>query len=109
MKPVLIIALLAVMSAFGDLFIKLAGQGPKFIDLKWFIIGAVLYTSTIFGWFYVMKHIELSSVGVIYAIMTILLLVTIGVVYFHEKLNGYEIVGSLIAIVSIILLSRFSS
>jgi drug/metabolite transporter (DMT)-like permease len=55
-----------------------------------------------------MKHIKLSSLGVIYSLTTVLLLVAIGVFYFHEKLNIYEIIGIVAAIVSVILLSRFA-
>ena len=108
MNPIFIVIFLSVIGAVGDFFIKLAGHGPKFIDIKWFIVGSVFYISTIFGWFYVMKHIKLSSLGVIYSVSTILLLTAIGVFYFHEKLNIWEIIGIITAITSVILLSRFS-
>mgnify|MGYP001612833759 CR=1 FL=1 len=108
MNPILIVAFLAVVGVAGDFFIKLAGHGPKFIEIKWFIIGLLIYASTAFGWFYVMKHIKLSSLGVIYSLTTVLFLVAIGVFYFHEKLNIYEIIGIITAIVSVILLSRFT-
>lgn len=108
MNPIIIVAFLAVVGVIGDFFIKLSGHGPKFMDVKWFVIGSLVYISTIAGWFYVMKHIKLSSLGVIYSLTTVLLLVAIGVFYFHEKLNIYEIVGIITAIVSVILLSRFA-
>ncbi len=107
MAPVLMIVILACIGATGDFFIKLSGNGPKFIETKWFVIGALLYVSTAFGWFWVMKHIELSSLGVMYSLTTSLLLVAIGVFYFHEKLNAYEIAAILCALLSLILLSRF--
>ncbi len=107
MNPILIVAFLAVIGVVGDFFIKLAGYGTKFIEMKWFIVGAIFYLSTAFGWFYVIKHIKLSDLGVIYALTTILFLVAIGVFYFHEKLNVYEIIGIITAIISFILLSRF--
>src|SRR3989344_515226 len=108
MNPILVVVFLAIVGVIGDFFIKLSGHGPKFMDVKWFIVGSLVYISTIAGWFYVMKHIKLSSLGVIYSLTTILFLVVIGVFYFHEKLNIYEIVGIITAIVSIILLSRFA-
>ena len=98
---------MAIVGAIGDFFIKLAGNGPKFIEIKWFVVGALVYLSTAIGWFYVMKEIKLSSLGVIYSLTTVLLLVGVGVFYFHERLNIYEIFGIIMAIASVILLSRF--
>lgn len=108
MNQIFIVAFLAMVGVIGDFFIKLSGQGPKFMDVKWFVSGAFIYISTSAGWFYVMKHIKLSSIGVIYSLTTALLIVAIGVFYFHEKLNVYEIIGIITAIVSVILLSRFA-
>ncbi len=108
MWPILGVAGLAIIGVIGDFFIKLSGYGPKFIEIKWFILGFVLYASTAFGWFWVMKYIKLSSLGVVYAITTMLCLVGVGVFYFHEKLNVYEIIGILMALGSIALLSRFA-
>jgi drug/metabolite transporter (DMT)-like permease len=106
MKPVFIVALLALIGVIGDFFIKLAGGGEKYIDIKWFVFGALLYLSTSFGWFYVMKHIKFSLLGVVYSITTALLLVAIGVFYFHEKLSTYEIAGIIAAIIAVILLGK---
>ncbi len=108
MSPVFIVILLSIAGVIGDFFIKLSGSGEKFIDIKWFIIGFFIYASTAFGWFYIMKHIKISSLGVIYSLTTVLLLVAVGIFYFHEKLNIYEIIGIITAIISFILLSRFS-
>ncbi len=108
MNPIFGIILLSLAGVIGDFFIKLAGNGSKYMEAKWFVLGALVYAATAFGWFYVMKHIKLSSLGVIYSLSTVLLLVALGVFYFHEKLNVYEILGISAAIVSIILLSRFA-
>jgi len=108
MNPILLIIILSVVGVIGDTFLKTAGAGEKYIDIKWFIIGLVVYASTAFGWFYVMKHIKLSSLGVVYSVSTILLLTLVGVFYFHEKLNITEMIGIGTAILSIILLSRFA-
>jgi len=108
MNPIIIVVLLSLAGVVGDFFIKLAGNGSKYMDVKWFILGFVIYASTAFGWFYAMKHIKLSSLGVIYALSTVLLLVAVGVFYFHEKLNIREIAGITTAIISLLLLSRFA-
>jgi len=108
MYIILGIILLSGIGVLGDFFIKLSGQGSKFMDVKIFLIGLLVYALTAFGWFYVMKHIKLSSLGVIYALSTVLLLVAVGVFYFHEKLNVIEIIGIFTAVLSLILLSRFA-
>jgi len=96
------------VGVLGDYFIKMSGDSKtKYIDLKWFIIGFVLYASTAIGWFFVMKNIKLSTLGVIYGVTTIIALTIVGVLFFKEHLNIYEIIGIIAGVSSIILLSRF--
>ncbi len=102
------VILLSAMGAIGDSFIKLSGAGKIFMDVKWFIVGFVIYAATAFGWFFVMKNIKLSTLGVFYAVSTIIFLIIVGVFYFKEPLNNYEIVGIILAIVSLILLGKFA-
>lgn len=102
------IVFLSAIGVFGDFCIKLSGSGKNFMDLKWFILGFVIYGLTAFGWFFVMKNIKLSTLGVFYALSTIIFLIIVGVFYFKEPLNYYEILGIIFAIVSIILLGRFA-
>ena len=78
------------------------------MDIKWFLLGFILYALTAFGWFYVMKNIKLSTLGVFYAISTIIFLIIVGVFYFKEPLNNYEIAGVVLAILSLILLGKFA-
>jgi len=99
---------LALVGVLGDFFINLAGEGKKFIELKWFVIGFLIYASTALGWFLVMKHIKLATLGVFYAVSTIVFLVIVGTFYFKEPINAYEIVGIITAIVSLIILGRFA-
>jgi len=108
MPPILAIVLLSIVTVVGDFFIKIgADSGKGVLESKWFWAGCLVYASTAFGWFYVMKYIKLSSLGMLYSLTTALLLVALGVLYYHEKLNLYEIAGIGIAIISIYLLSRF--
>jgi drug/metabolite transporter (DMT)-like permease len=99
---------LALIGATGDFFINLAGEGKKFIDVKWFIIGFLIYASTAFGWFFVMKNIKLATLSVFYAISTLIFLVIIGTFYFKEPINSYEIIGIITAIISLMLLGKFA-
>jgi drug/metabolite transporter (DMT)-like permease len=99
---------LALIGVVGDFFIKLSGNGTKFIELKWFIIGFVIYAMTAFGWFYLMKNVKLATLGVFYSISTVLFVTILGVFYFKESINFYEIVGIVAAIISLILLGKFA-
>lgn len=108
MTYILFVIFLATVGVVGDFFIKLSGNGAKFMDVKLFVIGMLVYSSTAIGWFYAMKHVKLSYIGVLYSLTTVLLLVGIGVFYFHERMTAYEILGTVLAVFSIILLSRFA-
>ncbi len=97
---------LVIIATVGDLLIKLSSQKPGHMALL--LIAAVLYASTAFGWFFVFRHLKLADVGAYFALFSTLFLVLLGTFYFHEKLNGVEILGIALALISIILLARFS-
>ena len=98
----------SIVGVLGDYFLKLASNEDQSLKSPWFYIGFVVYASTAFGWVFVMKHLKLATVGVVYSVSMILLLTVIGVVFFRESLNGYEIAGLVMAIASLVLLMRFS-
>lgn len=99
---------LALVGVLGDSFIKASGEGAKWINWKIFLVGLLIYASTAFGWFFVLKNVKLSTLGAVYAITTVLALVAVGVFYFKESLNVYESIGIFLAIGSFILLARFA-
>ena len=68
----------------------------------------LIYASTAFGWVFVMKHLKLATIGVVYSVSMILLLTAIGVVGFRESLSAYEIAGLVMAIGALVLLMRFA-
>lgn len=98
----------SLLGVVGDYFLKLASGNENSLKTTSFYIGFVLYASTAFGWVFVMKHLKLATIGVVYSISMVLLLTAIGVVFFRESLNHYEIAGLVMAIVSLILLIRFA-
>jgi len=98
----------SVVGVVGDYFLKLASENENSMKTKWFYIGFVLYASTAFGWVFVMKYLKLATISVLYSVSMILLLTAIGVVFFRETLNYYEIAGLILAIASLILLMRFA-
>ena len=108
MNPILLIFFLSGVGVVGDVFLKLAGNGHQGMGVKWFVLGTIVYAATAVGWFYVLRHVKLSSVGVIYALASVLILVAVGVTFFHERLSLTEVIGVVAAIVAVVLLSRFA-
>jgi small multidrug resistance pump len=108
MLAVLVTIGFSVVGVVGDYFLKLASENENSMKTKWFYIGFVLYASTAFGWVFVMKYLKLATISVLYSVSMILLLTAIGVVFFRETLNYYEIAGLILAIASLILLMRFA-
>jgi small multidrug resistance pump len=98
----------SIVGVVGDYFLKLASAKEESLKSAAFYIGFVIYASTAFGWVFVMKHLKLATVGVVYCVSMVLLLTAIGVVAFKESLNGYEIAGLVMAVASLFLLTRFN-
>jgi small multidrug resistance pump len=98
----------SIVGVTGDYFLKLASESESSLKTKWFYVGFAVYASTAFGWVFVMKHLKLATIGVVYSVSMIVLLTAIGVLRFSESLNYYEIAGLAMAIGSLVLLSRFS-
>ena len=105
---ILVTVLASIIGVIGDYFLKLASDRDQPLASPWFYIGFLVYASTAFGWVFVMRHMKLATMGVVYSISMILLLMLIGVVFFRETLNAYEIAGVVMAIASMVLLMRFS-
>src|SRR4051812_36005791 len=101
---VIITIVFSIVGVVGDYFLKLASAKDESLKSPAFYVGFVLYASTAFGWVFVMKHLKLATVGVVYSISMVLLLTAVGVVVFKESLNGYEIAGLAMAVGSLLLL-----
>ena len=98
----------SVVGVVGDYLLKRASEEKIPMQSRWFYIGFVVYASTAFGWVFVMRHLKLAAIGVVYSVSMILLLTTIGIVVFREPLNRYEFAGLAMAVASLILLIRFA-
>ena len=105
---VLVVVAFSGVGVLGDYFLKLASEEPSSLRSPWFALGFIVYASTAFGWVFVMKHLKLSTIGVVYSVSMILLLTAIGVVAFRESLNAYELAGLVMAVSALVLLTRFA-
>ncbi|MBG1265227.1 EamA family transporter [Nostoc sp. WHI] len=99
---------LSLLGVIGDYFLKIASDSDTSLKTYSFFFGVIILGSTAFGWVYAMKYLKLATIGVVYSVSTIVLLALVGVAFFQESLNPYEIAGIVLAIASLVLLSAFS-
>ena len=107
LQAFIIIIALTFLATIVDYFLKNASLEAKLWQNKWFIAGCLIYAFSAFGWAFAFRYIKLATVGVVYSLATILLLTTLGVWVFGERLNFYETAGIVFAVLSIMLLARF--
>jgi undecaprenyl phosphate-alpha-L-ara4N flippase subunit ArnF len=105
---IIFILLMNLVVLAGDYFLKLAGNTDSYVHPKFFAIGMVIQILTTIGWFIAMKHMKLTTIAVYYSVSTILYLSALGIFVFQEKLNHFEIVGVVTAVLSLFLLARFA-
>lgn len=104
----LIAAGLAALGVLADYFLKLASDRAEVLRSTWFWVGLTVYAGMAGGWVYVMRHLSFTEIGIVYSVTTILLLTLVGTLVLRETLHGYEIVGVLMALGSLVLLARFN-
>lgn len=107
MFPIIVGIALSAVTVLGDVLIKTAADKAGWSGWWLLVIGAVVYGATAFGWFYVMRYDELTDVGVLYAVSTVVILFGVSGLYFKEHIAPMEIVGLVMAVVALILMLRF--
>jgi len=105
---ILVTIAFSLVGVLGDYFLKLASGREQPLRSGWFFLGFALYASTAFGWVFVMRHLKLATISVVYSVSMVLLLTAVGVVFFKESLNSYELAGIVLALASLVLLMRFA-
>ena len=106
--PLLITFAFSGIGVLGDYFLKLASESERPLMTRSFYLGFALYASTAFGWVFVMKSLKLATISIVYSVSMVLLLTTVGVLFFRESLSGYEVLGIVLAVASLGLLMRFA-
>ncbi len=108
-RPGVAVVVAAVMSGVGiagDYFLKRASERQAPLATGWFLAGLVLYGSTAFAWVFVMRHLKLATIGVVYSVSMVLMLAGMGVLFFEESLSRTEIAGIALAVAALFLLAR---
>lgn len=103
----LVAAVMSGVGIVGDYFLKKASAADNPLFTWPFAVGLCLYSSTAFAWVFVMRELKLATIGVIYSVCMILLLTSMGAVFFEETLSRSEVLGIILAIAAVVLLSRF--
>jgi drug/metabolite transporter (DMT)-like permease len=98
----------SAVGVLGDYFLKLASNAQNPFRSHWFYVGFTIYASTALGWVYVMRHLKLATIGVVYSVSMIVLLTAIGALLFRERLTPPEYLGLALAAASLFLLMRFA-
>ncbi|NTW46479.1 MAG: transporter [Candidatus Moranbacteria bacterium] len=105
---ILVCVALSIVTVGADYLVKRSSLQPGFSGWHSLLLGATIYALTAVGWFFTMRHLKLSTLGVLYAVTCAILLVFLGVTQFHERLVWQEVVGVAFALISLVLLSRFA-
>jgi small multidrug resistance pump len=105
---ILVTLLFSAIGVLGDSFLKLASEEAVPWRSGWFLVGFAVYASTAFGWVFVMQHLKLATIGVFYSVAMVVLLTTIGALFFGERISAVEALGIAMGIGSLVILSRFA-
>lgn len=104
--PILGVVVMAGVGVLGDYFIKISGSTDEYISIRYFLVGMAIYTLTAVGWFFVMKYIKISSLGIIYSVSTAILLALVGFIFFKEDMKIANIIAIVLGIISIVILAK---
>lgn len=93
----------ALFFAFGEFLSKKFALAPS---LYYVVAVVVIYALGALAWLpAILQKNQLSIVGAIWSVMSLMATVLIGILIFGEKLNAIGIFGIIFAVISIVLLS----
>lgn len=101
----LIVFALSALTVVADVLIKKASDQNQLWS-GFFLMGALIYGLSAFGWFYALRSLNLATLGGVYSLSTVVMIAAAGVVFFQEKLQPAEILVLVVALISIIVLWR---
>jgi multidrug transporter EmrE-like cation transporter len=105
-KVLFIVIAISVVTVVGDYFIKLASMEARQLANRWFGVGCAMYLLSTVGWVFVMPHMKLAVIGVIYSLSVVILMALLGVFVFGESITRYEVAGLVLGASAILLLGR---
>jgi drug/metabolite transporter (DMT)-like permease len=100
--------LLSGVGVAADAVLKLASARERPFLSGWFLLGCALTIAFAVGWIFLMQNMKIATAGIVYAVASALLLVSIGVVFFEERLSASELTGVAMALIAVVLLGRLT-
>ena len=101
----LIVFVFSALTVVADVLIKKAAD-QNHLGSIFFVGGAAIYALSAFGWFFALRTLNLATLGGIYSLCTVIMIVLAGVIFFGEKLTTVEIVVVAMSVISIAALWR---
>jgi len=102
----LVVIALSALTVLADILIKKAADANQMFSF-FLLSGALIYGFSAFGWFHALRSINLSTLGGIYSLSTVIMLVLSGVIFFGERPKPMEIFIIVMSIVAILALWRY--
>ena len=103
LPPIVWLIISGTFFAFGEFFSKKFALNPS---LSWIVYLIIVDVLSLLAWLpAIMEKNQLSVIGTMWSVISLLLTVLIGVLIFGEKLNSMSIAGIIFAFISVILLS----
>ncbi len=94
----------AVFFAAGEFLSKKFALSPKFSTVIYILLAC---SAGVLAWLpAILQKNQLSIVGTLWAVLSLLTTILIGLIIFNEKLNLTSIIGIIFAILAVILLSK---
>ena len=101
--PIVWLVTSGIFFAFGEFFSKKFALHPGMSLMIYLIIVDVV---SLLAWIpAIMEKQQLSIIGTLWSVISLVLTVLIGVLVFGEKLNALSIAGIIFAFISVVLLS----
>ncbi len=100
----IVVILGTVVSVVGDTFFGFAAKNGPGYNLKWFLLGWVIYGLSAVAWVIAYNHEKFAIVSTVYSVFLALLSVLIGYLVFKERLSTGQLLGVILGFVSLLLL-----
>ncbi|MDD4900837.1 MAG: hypothetical protein PHS62_01835 [Patescibacteria group bacterium] len=101
------LAVSGIFFAAGEFLSKKFALNPK---LSWVALIYLAYGLGILAWLpAILQKNQLSIVGTIWSVLSLLTTILIGILIFGEKLNAVGVLGVITAVLAVILLSNASA
>ncbi|MEI8337718.1 MAG: hypothetical protein WCF92_01060 [bacterium] len=101
--PIVWLITSGIFFALGEFFSKKFAISPS---IAWIVYLVIVDILSLLAWLpAIMQKSQLSIIGTMWSVISLVLTVLIGVLIFGEKLNTLSIAGIIFALISIILLS----